>query len=62
MRVFQLIIAIITILMALGMFGFNIWINSNFSKGLPVPACYMPLNIITTVLVLITATTVFIRK
>lgn len=62
MRAFQLITAVITALMMLGMFGFNLWINSNFSKGLPIPSCYMPMNIITTVLVLLTVITILIRK
>ena len=44
------------------MFAFNIWINSNFSKGLDSPGCFMPMNIITTVLILITVVTIFIKK
>jgi hypothetical protein len=62
MRTFQLIIAVITALMTFGMLGMSIWINSNFSKGVNIPTCYMPGNIITTVLVLITVITIFIRK
>lgn len=63
MRAFQVIVAIVTALMALGMFGFNsCWIIPNFSKGLSVPNCYMPMNIITTLLVIITVITIFIRK
>ena len=62
MRVFQLILAVITTLMVFGMFGFNLWINSNFSKGLKIPECFMPMNIITTVLVVILVVTVFIKK
>ncbi len=62
MRVFQIIISIITVLMALGMFGFSFWINANFSKGIEAPQCFLPMSIITTVLVVITVITVFIRK
>lgn len=39
MRVLQLVLAIITILMMFGMFGFNLWIGTNFSKGLQLPQC-----------------------
>jgi len=42
MRVFQVVLAIITLVMALGMFGFNLWIAANFSKGLELPQCYAP--------------------
>ena len=62
MRAFQLIIAVITVLMMFGVFGMSIWIKSNFSKGVAIPDCYMPINIITTVLVIITVITIFIRK
>lgn len=62
MRIFQLIVAVLTLFMASGMFGFNTWINAQFSKGLAIPQCYMPMNVITTVLVFILAITVFIRK
>lgn len=62
MRAFQLIVAVITALMMFGMFGFSLWINSNFSKGIDIPKCYMPINIITTVLVIITVIIIFIRK
>jgi hypothetical protein len=62
MRVFQLVMAVITALMMIGMFGMSIWIKSNFSKGLAIPECYMPINIITTVLVLVTVLIIFIRK
>jgi len=62
MRMFQLIMAVITVLMMFGVLGLSIWINSNFSKGVDIPECYMPINIITTVLVLITVITIFIRK
>lgn len=62
MRIFQLVIAILTLLMSLGMFAFNTWINSNFAKGLDNPGCFMPMNIITTVLIVITVLTIFIRK
>jgi hypothetical protein len=48
--------------MMIGMFGMSIWIKSNFSKGLAIPECYMPINIITTVLVLVTVLIIFIRK
>ncbi|PKM83267.1 MAG: hypothetical protein CVU89_00485 [Firmicutes bacterium HGW-Firmicutes-14] len=62
MRMFQLIIAVVTALMTFGAFGMSIWIKSNFAKGAALPDCYMPINIITTVLVLITVITIFIRK
>jgi len=62
MRAFQIILAVITLLMALGMFGFNLWIGANFSKGLELPQCYIPMNYITAALVLITAITIFIHK
>ena len=62
MRTFQIILAILTVLMAVGMFFFNSWINSNFSKGTPIPTCYMPMNIITSVLVILTVITIFIKK
>jgi purine-cytosine permease-like protein len=62
MRVFQLVLSIITLLMVLGLFGFNLWIGANFSKGLALPQCYTPLNIITTALVLLTMVTIYIRK
>jgi purine-cytosine permease-like protein len=62
MRTFQIILAIITLLMALGMFGFNLWIGANFSKGLELPQCYTPMNYITAALILITVAIIFIRK
>lgn len=62
MRVFQVVLSIVTLLMAAGMFGFNLWIAANFSKGLALPECYTPMNIITAILVLITVVTIFIRK
>jgi hypothetical protein len=62
MRVFQLVMAVIAALMMIGMFGMSIWIKSNFSKGVAIPECYMPINIITTVLVLVTVLIIFIRK
>lgn len=62
MRVFQLIIAVVTTLMMIGMFGMSLWVNSNFSKGAAVPECYMPISVITLVLVLVTIITIFIRK
>lgn len=62
MKAFQLIMAVITILMVAGMFGFNIWINANFSKGLAVPQCYMGMNIITSALVLVTIILLLIKK
>jgi hypothetical protein len=62
MRAFQIILAVITLFMALGMFGFNLWISANFSKGLELPQCYIPMNYITAALVLITAITIFIHK
>lgn len=61
MRTFQVLVAILTLFMSLGMFGFNTWVNSNFSKGLNTPDCYMPMNAITTVLTFITVVTVFIK-
>lgn len=54
MRAFQIVLAIITMLMAFGMFGFNQWIGASFSKGLELPQCYIPMNYIITALVLIT--------
>lgn len=62
MRVFQIVLSIITVVMALSMFGFNFWINANFGKGLEVPQCFLPMSIITAVLVVILVITVFIRK
>jgi hypothetical protein len=62
MRAFQVILTIITLLAVLGMFGFNLWIGANFSKGLELPQCFMPLNYISAALVLLTAVTVFIRR
>ncbi len=62
MRAFQVILAVLSILLTVGMFAFNSWISANFSKGLPVPQCYMPMNVITAVLVLITVITIFFRK
>lgn len=62
MRVFQLILAIITMLTVFGMFGFNLWIGANFSKGLELPQCYIPMNYITAGLVLITVIIIFVRK
>lgn len=62
MRTFQIILAVITILMVFGMFGFNLWIGANFSKGVALPQCYIPMNYITSALVLITVITIFIRK
>lgn len=62
MRVFQVIVSIITLLMALGMFGFNLWIGANFSKGAALPGCYMPLNYITAGLVLLTVIIALVRK
>lgn len=62
MRAFQIVLAVVTLLMALGMFGFNLWISSNFSKGLELPQCYTPMNYITIALILITMITIFVRK
>ena len=62
MRIFQTILAVITLLMVIGAFGMSLYINSNYSKGGAIPQCYMPINIISTVLVLITIITIFIRK
>lgn len=62
MRVFQLVMAVITALMMFGVFGMSILIKSNFSKGLAIPEYYMPINIITTVLVLIPVIIIYIRK
>lgn len=62
MRVFQTILAVVTLLMALGMFGFNLWIGANFSKGLELPQCYTPMNYITAALVLVTVATILLRK
>jgi hypothetical protein len=61
MRTFQLVIAVVTAFMMLGMFGFNMWINNKFSVS-GVAQCYMPMNVITTMLVLITIITILIRK
>jgi len=62
MKAYQIVVAIITLLAVFGMFGFNLWIGANFSKGLELPQCYTPLNWITTALVLLTVVTIFIRK
>jgi purine-cytosine permease-like protein len=62
MKVFQIVLAIITLLMVFGMFGFNLWVSANFSKGLELPQCYTPLNYIATALVLVTVVTIFIHK
>jgi hypothetical protein len=62
MRAFQVVLTIITLLAVLGMFGFNLWIGANFSKGLELPQCFMPINYISAALVLLTAVTVFIRR
>ncbi|ADY55474.1 tripartite ATP-independent periplasmic transporter DctQ [Syntrophobotulus glycolicus DSM 8271] len=62
MRGFQLILAVVTMLMMFGMFGFNLWIDANFSKGLQLPQCYIPLNYITAGLVLLTVILIFVRK
>lgn len=62
MKVFQIVLAITTLLTVFGMFGFNLWVGANFSKGLELPQCYTPLNYIATGLVLITVITIFIRK
>jgi hypothetical protein len=51
-----------TAVLVLGMFGFNLWISANFSKGLMLPQCYMPLSLAVTVLILITMITTNIRK
>jgi len=61
MRVFQLIISVIAALMIIGMFAFNIWVNNRFNVN-EAAKCYMPMNVITLVFVLITIITVFIRK
>ncbi len=62
MRVFQVVLSIVTLLMALGMFGFNLWIAANFSGGLALPQCYAPVNYITAALVLLTVVTIFVRR
>ncbi len=62
MRVFQVVLSIITLLMALGMFGFNLWIAANFSKGAELPTCYTPMNYITAGLVLLTVIIALVRK
>jgi hypothetical protein len=61
MRTLQLVIAFVTAFMMLGMFGFNMWVNSKFSVS-EVARCYMPMNIITTMLVLIALITILIKK
>lgn len=60
MRVFQLIISVIAFLMLLGMFALNLWVNKKFNISETVK-CYLPMNIITLVLLLITIITVFIK-
>lgn len=62
MRTIQIILAVITLLAALGMFGFNLWIGANFANGSELPKCYMPLNYITAGLVLLTVLSIFVRK
>lgn len=62
MRVFQLVTSGITALMMIALFGMGFWVKANFSKGVPLAECYMPISAITTVLVLITVITIFIRK
>jgi hypothetical protein len=62
MRTFQIILAIITLLTALGMFGFNLWIGANFANGSELPKCYIPPNYISAALVLATVLSIFIRK
>jgi len=62
MKAFQIVLAIITLLAVLGMFGFNLWIGANFSKGVELPKCYTPLNWIAAGLVILTVVTIFARK
>ena len=62
MRTFQIVVTLITLCMVLGMFGFNLWMAANFSKGIALPSCYLPLNYIATALVLLTAILVLFRK
>jgi hypothetical protein len=62
MRVFQLVMAVISGLMMITLFCMSFWVKNNFSKGVPLATCYMPISVITTVCVLITIATIFIRK
>ncbi len=62
MRVFQVVLTIVTLLFVLGMFGCNLWVGENFSEGLALPRCYTPLNSIAASLVLVTSITGLIRK
>ncbi len=62
MRVFQIVLAVITLFMVLGMFKFNLWIGTNFAKGMELPQCYVPMNYITAGLVIVTVIIIIIRK
>lgn len=62
MKTLQTILGILSLIMSLGMFGFNLWIGANFSKGLALPQCYTPMNYISAALVLVTVVTIFLRK
>jgi len=62
MKAFQLVLSIVALLMVAGMFGFNLWIAANFSKGVALPECYTPLNWITAALAVAAIVTGFIRK
>ena len=62
MRTLEVVLTIVALLSVLGMFVFNLWIGANFSKGLTLPQCYVPLNYLATAFVLFAATTVLIRK
>ena len=62
MRIFQLIVASISFILTLSMLAFNFWIASNFSKNVALPDCYIPLNIISTVFIVITILITFIKK
>jgi hypothetical protein len=62
MRVFQIIITILAAGMSVGMCAFSKWVAANFSKGLPLPECFYPMSVVTMVLVVLLAITVFVRK
>lgn len=61
MKVFQLIISVIAALMTISMFAFNIWVNKKFMVSASAK-CYMPMNIITAILVLIAIIMIFLKK
>ncbi|MDP4121393.1 MAG: hypothetical protein Q8876_10145 [Bacillota bacterium] len=62
MRAFQIIVAVLAVLMSIGVLGMNLWLSSAYTTGVALPGCFKGLTIVSTLLVFVTAVTIFIRK